>query len=220
MKSQIRNYSLFVLLVVLFSGCYPGGAEYTSDTDLVYTNYNDQFNFGSVQTYFMSDSIYHVVDEGKEPSYKFDNFILSELERNFDALGYTRLDSTNANGPEPDVVVVVTVVETTNYYAYSYPWYPGWGWGYYWKDSNYWGYPGYGWGYPWYGGTYVTSYSVGTILWDMFDPDNVDEDNEVVNVEWTGALNGLLGTSASTTENRISRGIKQAFDQSPYLQGK
>lgn len=217
-KSPFKWVVLFSALVLL-GGCYPGGAEYISDTDLVYTNYDENYNFGAIQTYYLADSINHIVDKGEKPNYDFDAYILSELERNFDALGYTRLDSTNASGPQPDVAVVVTVIETTNYYAYSSPWYPGWGWGWYWKDSNYWGYPGYGWGYPWYGYTYVSSYSVGTVLWDMFDPDNVDEENEVINIEWTGALNGMLGTSGSTTENRITKGIRQAFDQSPYLNG-
>lgn len=220
MKKSPFKWIFILMVFIALGGCYPGGAEYITDTDIVYTNYNEDFNFGALQTYYLADSINHIVDDGDEPEYKFDEFILSELERQFNALGLTRLDSTDAGGPEPDVAVVVTVVETTNYYAYSYPWYPGWGWGWYWKDSDYWGYPGYGWGYPWYGGpTYVSSYSVGTIAWDLFDPNNVDEENEVVYVEWTGVLNGMLGTSSSTTEDRISGGIRQAFEQSPYLGG-
>lgn len=209
-----------VLFGFLLEGCYPGGAEYTSDTDLVITNYNPDFNFGGVTTYFLSDSIQHLVDEGIEPDYSLDPFIISELERNFDALGWERLDSTDAGGNPPDVAIVVTTIHTRNYNIYSWPWYPGWGWGWYWKDSNYWGYPGYGWYYPWPGGAYVTSYDVGSVIWDLFDPDNVDTENEVINVEWTGGLNGVLGSSVSSTKSRITSGINQAFRQSPYLEGR
>jgi len=220
MKSVFTKLGLFAFLALIMFGCYPGGAEYTSDTDLVYTNYDDQFDFNKVHTYFMSDSIFHAVDEGEDPDYTYDEYIISELARNFDALGYTRLTANDSTGPKPDVMVVVTVSQITNYNVYAYPWYPGWGWGWYWKDSDYYGYPGYGWGYPWYGTTYVTSYTVGTVLWDMFDPDKVDQDNEVINVQWTGAVNGVMGSSSVSTKERITDGINQAFQQSPYLQGE
>ena len=63
----------------------------------------------------------------------------------------------------------------------------------------------------------MTSYEVGTVFWDLFDPDNVDEENETINVSWTGAVNGVLGTSTTTTKDRVSRGIDQSFRQSAYL---
>ena len=54
----------------------------------------------------------------------------------------------------------------------------------------------------------------------MVDPDNVDEDNEVVYLEWMGAVNGVVGSSISTTKDRVTRGLDQAFRQSPYLKGE
>ena len=64
----------------------------------------------------------------------------------------------------------------------------------------------------------MTSYETGTVFWDMFDPDNVDTENEIIQVEWTGAINGVLGSS-SNNESRLTRGIEQAFEQSQYLSG-
>ena len=208
---------MLISIVIGISSCYPGGAEYTNDTDLVLTNYNSDFNFQSVQTYFISDSINHIVEEGVTPDRALDSHVIDELESNFGARGYTRL--TDTTGPEPDFMVVVTAIKVKNYNIYGgYPWYGGWGWGWY-KSTDYYGYPGYGWGYPYYP-TYVTSYETGTVVWDLFEPDNVDEENEIIYVEWTGAINGVLGSSTSNTRDRISTGIEQAFRQSPYLQAE
>lgn len=216
---------LFNFLIVLGMGfslvaCYPGGAEYTSDTDLVITNYNPEYDFGSVTHYFLSDSINHVVPEGDEPNYDNDPFIIGEMERNFEALGWERVDSLFQG--TPDVAVTLSIIKVQNYNIYTIPWYPGWGWGWYWKSSdeaNYWGYPGYGWGYPYYP-TYVTSYQTGTVVWYLFDPDNVDDDNEIIYLDWQGAVNGVLGSSVSSTKSRVTNGLDQAFRQSPYLQGE
>ncbi len=215
MKKAFTKIGALVAIVFALSSCYPGGAEYTTDTDIIVTNYDENYDFNSISTYFLSDSIQHIVEEGKEPGTSFDSYILSEMVRNFDALGWERRSDTLES--EPDVAIVLTIAEITNYNVYSYPWYGGWGWGWYWKSTDYWGYPGYGWGYPWYGGTYVTSYTTGTVHWRLFDPDKSDEETETVYVEWEGALNGLLGTTGSTTKDRISKGIDQAFKQSPYL---
>ncbi|RLD61953.1 MAG: hypothetical protein DRJ05_01460 [Bacteroidetes bacterium] len=212
MKKTLTKIGALAIIVFALTSCYPGGAEYTTDTDLIVTNYDEEYDFNTVQTYYLSENIYHIA-EG-DTTTKFDNFIIDKLAENFSALGWERIDSTSM--VEPDVDVVVTVAEITNYNVYSYPWYGGWGW--YWKSSNDFNYyPYYGWGYPYYGGSYVTSYTTGTIHWRLFDPDNVNEDEEIVYVSWEGALNGLLGTTSSTTEDRITTGLNQAFKQSPYL---
>jgi len=211
---------MLISIVIGISSCYPGGAEYTDDTDLVYTDYNKDFNFAAIQTYYLGDSINHVVEEGQEPERGLDSFILSELARNLDNMGWTRLTEDDIdNGADLDAAVVVSAIKVQNYNIYTIPWYPGWGWGY-WKSTDYWGYPGYGWGYPWYGSKYVTSYETGTVSWRLFDPDDIDENNEIIYVSWTGAVNGVLGSSTSNTKSRITRGIDQAFRQSPYLQGE
>jgi len=222
-KNTLTKVGLLAIIAFALVSCYPGGAEYLDETDIIYTNYNQDFNFGEVKTYYLDDSIQHVLDEGKNPDRSLDKYIVSELERNFDALGWERIivEDPNNPGDPPDVAVVLTLVKVKNVQYYGYPWYPGWGGGWYWyyKGTNYWGYPGYGWGYPWYGGSYVTSYETGTLVFDLFNPENIDEDDETVYVEWTGGLNGVLGSSTPNTKTRITNGIDQAFRQSPYLNG-
>ena len=218
MKTHLSKIGMLAIIVFALTACYPGGAEYTSDADIVITDYDEEYNFNSIVTYFLADSINHIVDEGDTPNTSMDSYVLSELERNFDALGWTRIEDSTAN--EPDVAIVVAAIEVQNYNYYYMPWYSGWGWGWYWKstdETQYWGYPGYGWGYPYYGGSYVTSYTTGTVAWNLFDPKLVDDTNEEILIQWIGAINGLLGTSTSTTKTRVSDAINQAFKQSPYL---
>jgi len=223
MKKLVLKFSYLAAMIIMLSACYPGGAEYTSDTDVILTNYNDNYDFGAKKTYFMSDSIQHIVDEGETGETKYDALILSELESNFEARGYVRLlpEDTLTHPEPPDLMVVITTIETTTTYIYGgYPWYGGWGygWGWYYKSTKYYyGYPGYGWGYPYYP-SYASSYTTGTVVWDMFDPDNVDDEGETIIVEWLGAINGLLGSSVSSTQDRIKTSINQAFTQSPYIQ--
>jgi len=213
MKNVFIKIVFVIGIAVGLSSCYPGGAEYISDTDIVITNYDSDYNFGKIQTYFLADSIRHLVNEGEEPDRKWDEFILGELAMHFDGLGWDRLSASDISGgqqPDADIVVTLATITITN--IYSYPWYGGWGWG--WG-----GYPGYGWGYPWYGGYYVSSYETGTVLWTMFDPADVDEENEKVYLNWEAVINGLLGSNPVNGQTRITNGINQAFKQSPYLSG-
>ena len=196
---------MVIVSAVILSGCYPDGVEYTSDTDIVVTTHNSDFDFMSTKYYYMPDSIRHITgDTTSDPDRSLDAFIIGELERNFEARGYVRYDKDDLdNGEEPDLIVVASVLRVKNYVIYGY--YPGWCWGWY-------CYPGYGWYYP----TYVASYETGTVFWDMFDPDFVDHDNETIKVEWTGAINGVLGTTTNN-QSRLTKGIDQAFVQSPYI---
>ena len=221
MKYLLFKIGIMIGIAVFLTACYPGGAEYTSDTDLVVTDYNPDYDFGDIHYYYLSDSINHIVEEDDTPDRTLDPFVIGLLEDQLNALGWERSTDTITD-PEPDVSIVVAAIIVTNYNIYQIPWYGGWGygWGWYYKGTDYWGYPGYGWGYPYYGYTYVTSYDVGTLAWFLFEPDKVDIEDELIYMEWAGVINGVLGLSTSSTEDRIERGIDQAFNQSSYLSGE
>ena len=218
MKKAFIKFAFVAGIAVAMTACYPGGLETTSDTDLVYTNYAPEYNFAGVKTYHVADSIQHIVDEGDDINYSYDNLIISEIKSNLDALGWTEFDTTLFPEQNPDISVVTTIFVTTTYNIYTYPWYPYWGWGWY-KSTGNTDYYDYGWYYPWYGTTYVTSYTTGTVAMLMFDPSKADTTNKLINLSWAGILNGLAGTGGSETKTRLSRGIDQAFTQSPYLKG-
>jgi hypothetical protein len=60
---MIKYFSFSCLIAftsILLSGCYPGGADFTEDYDVVYTNHRASYDFQSQATYALPDKI--VVD--------------------------------------------------------------------------------------------------------------------------------------------------------------
>jgi hypothetical protein len=212
---------LFILgtLSILLMSCYPdGGLESIADYDVVITRYNEAYDFGAVKTYAMPDTILHVLADSSakdEISREFDDLILETIAENMEQIGYRRITDTSQQDSIPDVIMLAGVFATT-YQGWSY--WPGWGggWGY-WPGWGWWGpgYPGYGPGYPGVGVPYT--FSTGTVVAFMFEPDDFDPDIGLLPSEWGFGINGLLGSSSSGTASRIGESIDQAFNQSPYL---
>lgn len=205
MKKNFLKLGVGLLIIFGISGCYPEGFETYEETDIVVTDYNPDYDFSSVGTFYMPDTIHHIGEE--EPDREWDSFVLGEIETGFENLGYTKIDVYDMNNP-PDVVVDVSILEVDYTQIYSYPYWPGYGYPYY---------PGYGWGYPWYGYGYYYQFTTGTIFWNMWDPDNVDEVNEIIPIEYVALINGLVANSSNPSMPRIAQGIEKAFAQSPYL---
>jgi hypothetical protein len=198
-----RSYTvLATLAILLLAGCYPQGPEYAEDLDLVITYHKDDYDFQSKGKYAMPDKIVKITGNlvaGDEPSYIPDavaTAILTMIENNMTELGWERVEL----GENPDMLLTPASWETTTilyYYDYWYWWYGGY-------------YPGWGGYYP----AYVTTYSTGTLIMGLVDPEAVAANGNPV-VQWSGALNGVL--TGYYDANRISKGIDQIFDQSPYL---
>ena len=202
-----------LLFVAILGGCYPKGAEYYEEIDLVYTNYSSEYDFASKNTYAIPDSVVKINDDSfndpdgdGKPAFlasSYSTVILDELKKNMAANGWT-LVNKNAN---PHVILLPTTMTTTNIYYY-YDW-AYWGWWY----PGY--YPGWGWYYPYYP-AYVTGYRSGSVLMQMVDgAPRPSGDN--IPVVWTGILNGLAEGGTANLTARIQTGIGKAFAQSPYL---
>ncbi len=198
---------LLLCIVVTLAGCYPDGPDYVDEYDIVYTNYDDQFNFSGKKTYAMPDSVVKltgsVIDGGDlefvNPAYAVT--ILNQIASNMASRGYQRIPDRDA----ADLVLFPSAVEITNIsYYYDY-------WGYY-----------YGWYYPpYYGGWYypypiVTSYTTGTIIMSLIDNKNFNPSDKQ-EAAWTGLINGVLEGTSTDYNGRIKRSIDQAFSQSQYL---
>ena len=200
-----------VALMLTLAGCIPSGPDYVSDYDLVYTNFDKTFDFSTVHTYMLPDSVVHLVGSGQQEDHRFDAQILSSLETNLNALGWTRLDEHA--GVKADVIVLPTANQTIYGSCAAYCWYCYWGWypgwGYY---PPGWG-AGWGWGYP--SDIVCTSYSAGTLAVSITEPNKAD--NNTLPVAWVGILNGLLEGSDASINQRIGTNINQMFAQSPYL---
>lgn len=204
MVNRLKRNSIAVLatLIVVLSGCYPQGPEYVEDLDVVLTNFEDEYDFGSKSTYALPERIVKItgdITEGEDPEFIPDAtaaLILNQIESNMNDLGWQKVDIED----DPDVLITPAAWETTTivyYYDYWYWWYGGY--------------------YPWWGyyPSYATSYSTGTLLMRMIDPDVVGANGNPV-VQWIGAANGILTSAYNGT--RINNAIDRAFDQSPYLQ--
>ena len=228
MKSETKNpkkyliYLLSAAIIPLMYSCYPGGSEYYNETDLVITQHDNEFDFPNNKTYFMGDSINHIVEEDKENEVnrKYDAVILANVAAYLDTAGYTRMV-----GDEHDTIliaasdVLISLIATSTKYT---------GVGYIPGGGGWWGYPGYGWGggwggyypgYPWYGGGvgYTYSYSTGSLFIEMADLKNIDHDEQIIPIPWQVTINGLLSGDAENMKWRIDRGINQSFRQSQYL---
>jgi hypothetical protein len=194
------------------ASCYPGDLTNIQQVDLVVTAHDDTVTFTSFATYALVDSVVHIdlVDNANDSllTREHDAVILSEVRAGIEAMGY--VEEMDPGNTTPDVIVLVGALAVEKDAYFSYGWWPYWGYYPYWPGYG----PGYGWGYP---ATGKVSYGVGTLVTILLDPNRADIGDMEAPVLWVAAVNGLLGSSSTATAARITTGIRQSFDQSPYL---
>ena len=199
-----KKFIFYLSIIILLGSCYPGGIEYYEETDVVYTDYDEKFDFQSKGEYAIPNKIVEITGElleGEEPTYvkePFNTQMLDQIKSNMTDLGWTEIDDPDPDDPaNAGVLVLFPAVwtNTTVYYYYDY-----WCWYYPY-------YCGWGWGYP-----SASSYTTGTLLMTLV----VNGKDYVMPTRvWTGSINGLL--SGAYNSSRVNKGIDQAFIQSPYL---
>lgn len=196
-----KNVFYFLGILFFMFSCYPEGIEYYEETDIVFTDYTETFDFASIGTYSMPDKIVKITGnlvEGEDPEFvpePYNTQILNKIESNMTALGWTKI----ADPESADLALLPAVwSNTTIVYYYDY-----WCWYYYY-------YCGWGWYYP-----YATSYTTGTMVMTL-----VAHGEEYIepSTVWTAAINGLMSGAYDTS--RVTKAIDQAFKQSPYLNTK
>ncbi len=196
-KSVLWSFSGLIIIIVpaVFFSCYPGDTLTPADTDIISTFYKSDFDFSSKTTFAMPDTLIQVARDDAEPadiSHQYDQIILDRIAQNLVNLGYTRVDDP----AEADVHVLPFVSSST--------WVTG---GCYWYWGYWYGYSGYC--YP-----VAYSYTTGSLVIAMSDPDNTED----TTVLWLAGINGLMSGSTAVDFNaRINQNIDQAFMQSPYL---
>jgi hypothetical protein len=187
-------------------GCYPGGPTFTEDLDMVVTNHDTSFDFQKLGTFALPDRVVKItgkIIEGQEPDFVSDLYapsILAAVRQNMKSMGWTEVSELS----NPDVIILPSAISTTNNIWYYESWY--WGWYY---PYSYWGwyYP-----YPIYGGSYTS----GSLFVQITYPDGITAADNIP-VVWSCVFNGLLEGSTESVNQRITSGVNQAFQQSPYL---
>ncbi len=201
----MKRILLMALPAFLLLGCYPQGPEYVEDLDVVYTTYDEEYDFQGQSTYSMPDKIVTDVQiKNGDTTWvymkpAFATPLLQAIDDNMQALGWTKVAGGGILNNADVVITPGAISSTTYYYSYWYDWYYG-------------GYYG-GWYYPPY--YTVTSYTTGSFIIAIADPHTDDLPIDQTQAAWIGAMNGLL--TGSYDVSRATAAINQAFKQSPYL---
>ncbi len=227
LKTQLLVKILMVLFVssgiMMLSSCYPDDNLSVSETDVIMTGYYDSVDFKSLKTYIMSDTVYPVRDDTSDHSLiKYNDDIIHSIASNMASYGYTRVYDTALGLPNVKIKSASITVKNISV-GYWYPYYPGWGWrmGYksgprsteFYRPGFYPGFypPGY-----WPPQPYYTSYTTGTLLIEMANP----EDHRIVGIDtivpvyWSAGINGVLTNS---DKDRIIELIDKSFELSPQI---
>jgi len=208
MKTKL---SLVVVIVLgIFVSCtkYPPDVTRLQEDLVIYTQVDIEKDFNQFHTFSIVDSIAFIDNKDSGHILNADaKAVLDRIIHNMENRGFVKV----GKGDNPNLGITVSLIKTTNTSVY----YPGWWWGYpgyYYPD--YWGYPNSWYYYPYYP-TYITSYSTGTLLIDMFDFVNITPDGKIP-VAWFAYIRALL--TGYHTLNEIEQSIDQAYVQTPSLQ--
>ena len=196
-----------VAIVFLLTQCYPEGPVYTDELDLVYSSYDPEYNFTAKHTYALPEKIMKIDDDligGGSPNYvkpAYADPMLDKIDENMKTYGWTKVDVSE----NPDVLLAPLAWEVTTTVYYGYGGYWDWWYGGY--------YPPYGWYYPY---PVTTSYTTGSLVVTMLDPNDLSA-NDKMRAVWGFVINGLLEGTTTEFNARFTKGINQAYTQSPYI---
>jgi hypothetical protein len=211
---RMKTKLLFVMILaglLIFASCtkYPNASDRTLEELVVLTMYDTKADFSQYSTFAISDSIAVIsdTDSGRVMNSNT-NLVVNQIVQNMTTRGYTRV----APNQNPDFGINVSMFKNTHVDVY----YPGWYWGYpgYYPPDYYGGWYGYDYWYPYYPPV-VTSYSTGTLQFELVDLKFVNLEDQQIYVRWTVFIRALLTGGHTTSE--IQGSIDQAFKQTPQL---
>lgn len=204
----MKNLILLCCAAFMLVSCFKSPDTSSLSTDLVVaTNRDLRVDFGTFNTYHISDTIPRITDDPNDTIITGPEAleIVNQIRTNLDARGYQFVERDE----DPDLAVIPAIIRVTNVGRVC----SGWWWGYpgYWPPG-YWG-PGGGYYYPFCG---FYSYETGSLNIDLMDLENREENNNI-SATWTAVLFGSLNSSDNVNLDRALNAIDQAFEQSPYI---
>ena len=184
--------------------------------NIVTTFKDSAFNFTTLRTFAMPDTVVHfapVVGAPVPISRDFDRTILDRTRQNFIARGYTQV--TPSASVVPDFVVLVGATESDNFNAFNtYNWFTIWGFSPIWifnpNFNNSWIYV-----YPWFPVTGNVGYPRGTLVISLTPTVSINPLAQSIQAAWAGVATGLA--AGTQTNASITAAIDEMFRQSPYL---
>ena len=225
-KTEARRRASTLLAAIAVVGVIGGMAACSDDDDIIIpagsvTTFADSsFDFTTLHTFAMADTVAHLVNVGVNPvpvTDAFDATILSQVRTDLLARGYTEVDPKVTR---PDFVVLTGVSASDNYNAFITS-----NWFTYWGTSPIWGWlpggvdPSWTIIYPWFNPGSVVTFQRTTLIV------TIEPTTLVVNPllaakqlrsVWAGVATSLLGQQ-NITQTNVQNAINIMFQQSPYL---
>ena len=186
-------------------------------TQAVATFKDDTFNFTTLQTFVLPDSVVHFEPVTGTPlpvTRQFDAIAIARVRQNFLARGYT--EETNPRVNRPSFVVLVGASASLNYNAWvSYSWFSLWGFFPGWQFFTPGFTPAWGINFPWFTTVGVTAYPRGTLIVTLIPTSSIDPVARRIQASWAGVATSLL--DGTVDDNAVAAAIDEMFRQSPYL---
>ena len=173
---------------------------------LVYTNYETDTDFKSINSFYVIDSIL-IIDNSEKSNYwnnSNSQKIVNAFEAQLATAGYEEAEGID----DADVVLQLSYINNT-YYFTSYGQGPWWN-----SYPGYWNWGNWGWYYPY---SFSYSYSTGSIIGELVNTNAPTPLDDKLTVVWNTYICGLLNGN-NLSMSRTMEAISQAFNQSPYLQ--
>lgn len=203
----MKKMFLLACMALLVSACEKDPDVGDLEANLaVYTDYDNDVDFGAFKTYFLPDSI---LEAGSHHAsyWKDENAlaIISEVESQMESRGYTRITDPEKMD-EANVGVQLSYISQTTHVVTG---------GYFggWWDYSFWG-PWSGWYYP-YPVSY--SYDTNTLVMEMVDLTATGDDGtQKLPVVWYADASGF-DFGGRYNLHLLEEAVVQAFSQSPYI---
>jgi len=181
-------------VLFIFNSCYKDYGLTTADYDAVITVYDEEKDLQDYTTYNIDPNWTDLNDPDNDNPPKPTNWSTFESAIKNEMTNYGWGDDLYpATG---DVTLKLAYSETAYFYSYCYSY---WGWYYppYWCGTSY-------------------AYSGGTVIIQMGDANDVDDDGNL-HALWHAGINGILNDTTINLIQRINDAVAQAYVQSPYL---
>jgi hypothetical protein len=183
----------------------------------VVTFKDSTFNFTTLHTFAMPDSVIHFnnpVTGTPDITRAFDAVALNQVRTDLLARGYTQVNA--GPGVTPDFTVLVGANSSPGFNAFaSFSWFSDWGFFPGWA----WFAPGFdtSWGivFPWFPVVGVTAFPRGTLIVTITPSASVNPLDKTIRAVWSGVATAIL--DGVVTAPVVTGAIDQMFAQSPYL---
>lgn len=205
-KQLLALLCLFIVpAVIALGGCELGRDDAVSDLSVVTTIFDDEVEFGQLQTFAVADEQGLIeIGDDLDIDHSNDDLIFESIRGNLIARGYEEIPDTA--DPETADFVIIAGVTTRDWSTTT----GGcWGWGDYWC----WYYPCYPtWCTP---VTTVPVFTEGMLLIAAVDTARLDPAGDAAEIAWLSFQAGYVEDIARIGD--VLTDIDQAFVQSPYF---